>query len=88
MRRSSAGNAGVPQGILVHRSVDGGLHWTSRFLLDYTTDPRFELDKPSITADPANSRHVYAAWCAPGAGAEGDQHPGSRSAAGLLRGDV
>jgi hypothetical protein len=49
-------------GVLVSKSVDGGLHWTSRFLLDQATDKHTEIDKDSITADPTDSRFVYAVW--------------------------
>lgn len=59
---SLPGNVGVPNGISVSKSLDGGLHWGSPTVLDYATDTRFQLDKPSITADAANSSYVYAAW--------------------------
>jgi hypothetical protein len=48
--------------LMVSKSLDGGLHWTNQFLLAAPTDPRFDLDKPSITADPTDSRYVYTAW--------------------------
>jgi hypothetical protein len=54
--------AGGPSGVLVSKSVDGGLDWTSRFLLDEATDKHTEIDKDSVTADPADSRFVYAVW--------------------------
>ncbi len=44
---------------LVCKSTDGGLHWSAPVLVD---TPDFGPDKCSITADPADSRFVYAAW--------------------------
>jgi hypothetical protein len=51
-----------PSAVLLSKSVDGGLHWTSRFLLDESTDKHIALDKPSVTADPTDSDFVYAVW--------------------------
>jgi hypothetical protein len=51
-----------PSGLLVSKSVDGGLHWTSQGLLDVVTDKQMTVEKPSITADPTDSRFVYAMW--------------------------
>jgi hypothetical protein len=50
----------VGSGILVSRSADGGFTWG-----DPTTvvlHPDVDDDKESITADPADSRYVYAVW--------------------------
>ena len=44
---------------LVCKSVDGGLHWSPLVTLD---TPDFAPDKCTITADPTDSRFVYAGW--------------------------
>jgi hypothetical protein len=44
---------------LVCKSVDGGLHWSPLVTLD---TPDFAPDKCTITADPLDSRFVYAEW--------------------------
>jgi hypothetical protein len=44
---------------LVTKSVDGGLHWSPLVALD---TPDFAPDKCTITADPTDSRFVYAGW--------------------------
>lgn len=49
-------------GVTVSRSNDGGSTWTTPITLIRDTDPRFFNDKESITADPRDSRFVYAIW--------------------------
>ena len=44
---------------VVTKSVDGGLHWSAPVIVD---TPPFSPDKTTITADPSDSRFVYAAW--------------------------
>jgi hypothetical protein len=41
------------------KSTDGGLHWSTPIILD---TPDFGPDKCTISADPTDSRFVYAAW--------------------------
>ena len=47
---------------LVSKSTDSGLHWSSPVTLFEGTDKLTTTDKPSITADPADARFVYAIW--------------------------
>ena len=48
--------------LLVNRSTDGGLHWGAPISL-ISNDSVFQFnDKPSMTADPLDSRFVYAVW--------------------------
>jgi len=47
---------------LVSRSSDGGETWSEPTGLIVDTDPNVGDDKESITADPRNSRFVYAVW--------------------------
>ena len=54
--------AGLLGDIIVSKSSDGGLHWNSQVSVDGNTDPRFTLDKPSLTADSTDSHYVYAVW--------------------------
>jgi len=49
--------------IAVSKSIDGGLHWSPSMILYASTGFSVSGDKPSITADPADSRFVYAIWC-------------------------
>ena len=49
-------------GMAYNRSRDGGRTWEPAILLIEDTDPRFLNDKNSITADPNDSRFVYAVW--------------------------
>jgi hypothetical protein len=49
-------------GMAYNRSTDGGRTWEPAILLIEDTDPRFLNDKNSITADPNDSRFVYAVW--------------------------
>ena len=48
--------------MIANRSTDGGLTWEAPDVLRIDTDPRFLNDKNSITADPTDSRFVYAVW--------------------------
>lgn len=59
--------AGRPGGdganaVLVHRSTNGGASWSDPIELIRDVDPRFFNDKNAITADPTDSRYVYAVW--------------------------
>jgi hypothetical protein len=49
-------------GMTYNRSTDGGRTWEPFQLLIEDTNPRFLNDKNSITADPNDSRFVYAVW--------------------------
>lgn len=48
--------------MLVSRSTDGGASWGSPVVLRRDTDPKLFNDKNAITADPHDSRYVYAVW--------------------------
>jgi hypothetical protein len=49
--------------MLVNRSTDGGLTWSSPIQVNTSVDNHSVLDdKPSITADPGNPSYVYATW--------------------------
>jgi BNR repeat-like domain len=48
--------------VLVSRSFDGGQTWSEPVTLRLDTDPSGFNDKETITADPTNSRFVYAVW--------------------------
>lgn len=48
--------------MLVNRSIDGGKTWSKPIALRVDPEGRALNDKNSMTADPANSRYVYAAW--------------------------
>jgi hypothetical protein len=57
-----ATSAGNDSALLVNKSVDGGLHWSAPVTL-IEQDSVFQFnDKNSITADPFDSRYVYAIW--------------------------
>src|SRR5256885_10739230 len=57
-----ATSAGNDSAVIVNRSTDGGLHWSPPItLLDENSVFNFN-DKNSITADPFDSRFVYAIW--------------------------
>jgi hypothetical protein len=47
--------------MLASRSTDGGRTWSKPFTLQADTEERFN-DKNAITADPTDSRFVYAVW--------------------------
>jgi hypothetical protein len=48
--------------MLVSKSTDGGLTWGDPVTLIDTKDPLVLNDKETITADPTNSKYVYAVW--------------------------
>jgi hypothetical protein len=50
------------QAIVAARSTDGGSSWGDPVVIDQTANPDFALDKPTITADPADPSRVYAVW--------------------------
>ena len=52
---------GSANAMLVSRSTDGGLTWSAPVALIRDTAPYFN-DKNAITADPTDSRYVYAVW--------------------------
>jgi hypothetical protein len=52
--------SGTPNAILVSRSTDGGLTWATPTAV--ATGLKDFHDKVTITADPYDSRYVYAAW--------------------------
>jgi hypothetical protein len=49
-------------GMVANRSFDGGLTWEASKQLIADDNPRFLNDKNSMTADPNDSRFVYAVW--------------------------
>src|ERR671913_1516861 len=51
-----------PEAMLVSKSTDGGLTWSNPSTLIRDANPRRFNDKNSITADPNDSRYVYAVW--------------------------
>jgi hypothetical protein len=57
-----AGNGAGRNAVLVSKSSDGGLHWAAPTILWDTTDKRLSPDYTRITADPTDSRYVYATW--------------------------
>jgi hypothetical protein len=57
-----ATSAGNDSEMLVNRSVDGGLHWSAPISLINENSAFNFNDKNSITADPFDSRFVYAIW--------------------------
>jgi hypothetical protein len=48
--------------VFISRSKDGGTTWSDPIKIMEDTNPRFLNDKDSITADPTDSRFVYAVW--------------------------
>jgi hypothetical protein len=48
--------------MLVSRSTDGGKSWSSPVALQRDIDPDVAVDKETLTADPLDSRFVYAVW--------------------------
>jgi hypothetical protein len=57
-----ASGGSARQAILVARSIDGGRTWSAATALATDSDRDFALDKPTLTADPAIARNVYAVW--------------------------
>jgi hypothetical protein len=53
----------------VCKSTDGGLHWSAPVFLTSFAD--LQADHPSITADPSDTRYVYAMWDASNKGHRG-----------------
>jgi hypothetical protein len=53
--------SGSTNAVLVARSMDGGVNWGDPVALIQDGD-RFFNDRPSITADPVDTRFVYATW--------------------------
>jgi hypothetical protein len=51
------------------KSTDGGLHWSAPVLISDSTQP--VPDHPSLTADPTDSRFVYAIWDTDAGGGRG-----------------
>jgi hypothetical protein len=51
-----------PNAMLVSKSTDGGLTWRDPVALIRDANPKRFNDKNSITADPNDSRFVYAVW--------------------------
>src|SRR5215218_11163144 len=51
-----------PEAMLVSKSTDGGLTWSNPSTLIRDANPSRFNDKNSITADPNDSRYVYAVW--------------------------
>jgi hypothetical protein len=51
-----------PDAMLVSKSTDGGLTWSNPSTLIRDANPNRFNDKNSITADPNDSRYVYAVW--------------------------
>src|SRR5215212_10988422 len=51
-----------PNAMLVSKSTDGGLTWRDPVTLILDANPKRFNDKNSITADPNDSRFVYAVW--------------------------
>jgi hypothetical protein len=49
-------------GMLVSKSIDGGLTWSDPITLIRSEDPRLFNDKNAITADPTDANFVYAVW--------------------------
>jgi hypothetical protein len=58
----SFNNSDGNQAVLVSRSRNGGLGWSEPTTLARDTSLDVALDKEAITADPHNSRFVYAVW--------------------------
>jgi hypothetical protein len=51
-----------PDAMLVSKSTDGGFTWSNPSTLIRDANPRRFNDKNSMTADPNDSRYVYAVW--------------------------
>jgi hypothetical protein len=59
---SSAPFGSSESAVLVSKSTDGGLTWSNPITLIDTKDILILNDKETITADPTNSKDVYAVW--------------------------
>ena len=57
----NAGDDEIASAMLASRSTDGGHTWSQAATLQADTPERFN-DKNSLTADPTDSRYVYAVW--------------------------
>src|SRR5438093_9213343 len=57
-----AANSSGRHTVLVVKSFDGGLHWSSPAILWDTSDKRYYPDFTRITADRTDARYVYATW--------------------------
>ena len=53
---------GGQNAVLVNRSRNGGISWSSAIPLIVDTDGQISNDKESMTADPLDSRYAYAVW--------------------------
>lgn len=77
------GNKPGVNAMLVNRSTDGGATWGNPTVLRRDTDPTIFNDKNAITADPADSRYVYAVWDQLKGGVDADGGKGAGGAAGV-----
>ena len=68
--------------MLVSRSTDGGATWGDPTVLRRDTDPEIFNDKNAITADPTDSRYVYAVWDQLKGGVDADGGGDASSVAG------
>ncbi len=60
-----SGQSFTPSGVsevAVSRSTDGGLTWSAPIAVIRNSGSEFFNDKQTITADPTDSRYVYAVW--------------------------
>ena len=48
--------------MLVSRSTDRGLNWSTPIALQHDVDPNFLMDKETVTADPLDANFAYAVW--------------------------
>jgi hypothetical protein len=61
---SDIGPDGTPSesAILISESTDGGFTWSFPTTLIASADPYHFNDKETVTADPTNSKYIYAVW--------------------------
>jgi BNR repeat-like domain len=59
---AAAGESFDNPSVAVNKSTDGGLNWSAATIIYTPPDDITAGDKPSITADPKNSKFVYAVW--------------------------
>ncbi|HEX5687704.1 MAG TPA: sialidase family protein [Ideonella sp.] len=57
----NASDSEIASAMLASRSTDGGRTWSPAVMLQGDTPERFN-DKNALTADPTDSRYVYAVW--------------------------